>query len=169
MHQEAIEHLDKSISEVFSLMLNRECSPLVDCSNIQTAKDAQVYGDPAPQPGITATISFSGSMQGTCSVHLPLRTAAAITEDLAGPLSEDAATSLSVDTAGEICNMIAGSWKSRQPDPYATCAISTPLVAAANLHVSEAGAPSSNTPFRHTLVRVYRFEDHCLHLELGFD
>ena len=171
MHQDTIEQLDKTIAEVFSLMLNRDCNPALSCSGPASIQAGHSRPGPPPHAGVTASISFSGSMRGACSIHLPLRTAAAISVELVGPLSEDAAITLSADTAGEICNMIAGSWKSRQADPHATCALSPPKVATADLHVSPPPplSPGSHVSFRHTLARIYQFEDHCLHLELGFD
>ena len=76
--------------------------------------------------------------------------------------------------------MIAGSWKSRQSDGYASCALSPPLITTPNLLLTptsllltDTRPPETDSPsesaFRNTLIRVYRFEDHCLRLELGID
>ena len=173
MPRQAIEQLDHSISEVFALMLNRDCSPSEHGPplTIENALQPALALAANHDPGILASISFSGSMRGACSVHLPLRTAAAITGELVGPMPEAEAATLNADTAGEICNMIAGNWKSRQPDPYARCQISTPHITHAEPAppTQRANQTGSQPTFRNVLVRTYTFEDHCLHLQLAFD
>ncbi len=163
----AIEQLDKSISEVFALMLNRSCNPAERCPTEDPAHSSPESRE--HRPGLTASISFSGSLRGACTLHLPLRTATALTEELVGPMPEDEAATLNADTAGEICNMIAGSWKSRQQDANATCLLSVPAITQATPSETATHREAIPASFRNHVTRVYAFEDHCLHLKLAFD
>ncbi len=133
-----LQQLDAAVAEVFSLMLGHICSPTPTCL--------------IPHPGFIASIAFSGTLTGICALHLGLASAGELASDLTGePPPPDSA--LPADTVGELCNMIAGSWKSRLPPPYAACHLSTPTVIPAPLP-------------QQTATRAYRFATHCLTLEL---
>ena len=173
MQPENIMQLDAAVSEVFALMLGRECAPGLCCPPASLQEGVPLHTSHTSPEGISASISFSGSMRGTCSIRLALGTASVITGELFGPHAAADAGALNADTAGELCNMIAGSWKSRQSEAHASSGLSTPLVTTSNLIVDNPGQSTSDLgeapPFRHTLIRVYRFQEHCLRLELGFD
>ena len=67
------------------------------------------------------------------------------------------------DAIGEICNMLAGSWKSRVPELAADCGLSVPAVITGrdyNLHVL---APEFEV--RHH----YGFEDTCFEVTIVCD
>ena len=57
------------------------------------------------------------------------------------------------DAIGEICNMLAGSWKGKVPQLSANCGLSVPAVITGRNYHLHVQAPE----FR--LDRCYRFED----------
>ena len=66
------------------------------------------------------------------------------------------------DATGELCNIIAGSWKSRQEAAGSACFISSPRVESGQLCLP--GQATSDAEER--VSRTYRFTDHCLRLNL---
>ena len=136
------KQLDDAVSEVFELMLNRTCIPAPCCL--------------ALKPGLTALVRFSGALAGDCTVHLDLSSAGDLTEQLTGeyPLP---GSPLPADAVGELCNMIAGSWKSRLEPSLAACQLSSPTICI--------GANSIESLA--TITRTYRFHPHCFTLQLS--
>lgn len=171
MQQENIAQLDEAVSEVFALMLDRECKPGRCAAPPLLQSIGQPQANTQPAPAICALIRFSGTLRGACSIHLAHSTAAILTAELIGSPADDPEDTLTEDTAGELCNMIAGSWKSRQPEAHASCHLSSPHLSKTHLPgLTLADTPTtSDSPFRYSLTRIYRFEDHCFRLELGFD
>ena len=135
------DQLDAAVSEVFELMLSRSCVPAPSCTSGVS--------------GFTARVRFSGALTGACTLHLNLTSAGELAEQLTGePSPPDSA--LPADTVGELCNMIAGSWKSRLEPTLAACQLSSPTI-----QVAPASAPGPET-----ITRTYHFEPHCLTLQL---
>lgn len=160
MQQEAIQQLDDAVAEVFSMMLNRDCTP-AKCEVLSKPPTATLYVLQQDSAGcVSAQVQFSGSMSGSCSLSLTQRTAEVITGEMLGEASHG---SLAADATGELCNIIAGSWKSRQPTMGSACSISSPSV-----ETSRHCAPQAECGDRpqESVSRTYRFEDHCLRLEL---
>ena len=160
MQQEAIQQLDDAVSEVFSMMLNRACRPArcevpgkVQAMPLHVLQEEQARC-------VSAQVQFTGSMYGSCSLSLAQRTAEVITGELLG---EESRGALVADTTGELCNIIAGSWKSRQPQMGSACTISSPSVAISRRCTPDAITVDSA---QKSVSRTYRFEDHCLRLEL---
>lgn len=161
MHEETIQQLDDAVSEVFSMMLNRDCTPgRCDVQSPRAVTTLQVL--PREDSGcVSAEVHFSGSMRGSCSIYLAERSAAVITAELLGEESSMQG-SLAEDATGELCNIIAGSWKSRQAEAGAACSISSPRVES-----GQTCAPgSSSSDAQGSVSRTYRFTDHCLRLDL---
>ena len=129
--------LDDAVSEVFDLMLSFPCTPALPSAS--------------RPPGFTASVQFSGSLTGSCAVHLDVASANLLTTHLTGQPPEPDSPLLA-DIVGELCNMIAGSWKSRLAPPLASCHLSPPTIAAT---VSPA-----------LYNRAYQFDQHYLNLEL---
>jgi chemotaxis protein CheX len=139
--QKLLQQLDDAVAEVFSLMLDRPCAPALVCLR----RDS----------GFTASVAFSGSLEGNCALHLDLSSAGELAEELTGdPAGPD--SDLPADTVGELCNMIAGSWKSRLDANRSACMLSSPIVTE--------GRPAVSA--EQTIVRSYQFREHCLTLEL---
>jgi len=132
-------NLDASVDEVFHLMLGVHCR-----------REAVVA---APEPeSVSAVVGFGGLLSGACVFRTPgsaaLKIAARMTGMEFGEIDDTVK-----DAIGEICNILAGSWKGKVPDLAAHCGLSVPAVITGrdyNLHVQ---APE----FR--LHHAYRFED----------
>ena len=141
LSQHLFQQLDDAVREVFELMLNRPCIPAPCCL--------------ATAPGLTALVRFSGALSGDCTLYLDLSSAGNIAEQLTGE-SPQPGSSLPADTVGELCNMIAGSWKSRLEPALAACQLSIPTIYSDATATSTPGA----------ITRTYRFHPHCFTLQL---
>jgi chemotaxis protein CheX len=108
-----IDRLDSAVSEVFEMMLARGCSPTEECRSVELP--------------ISARILFSGAIHGEC-VLVASRSFAQITaEALLGSASAPDDPMVE-DAVGELCNMIAGGWKSKLGSVEASCCISPPTI-----------------------------------------
>ena len=84
MHEDAIQQLDDAVSEVFSMMLNRDCTP-GRCDVQREQAEAALQMLPRQSSGcVSAEVHFSGSLRGSCSIYLAQRSAAVITAELLG-------------------------------------------------------------------------------------
>ena len=123
-------------------------------------------GDLPPQPNhgpcVTASVLFSGPLQGRCCIEMEGRTATELTSNMMGMAPCEISPDLCADTAGELCNMIAGCWKKRHPKDLAASHLSCPIV---NL-----GCCSNNEDtFRENVTVLYRFDGHHLTLRIAFN
>jgi chemotaxis protein CheX len=107
-------NLDGAVEEVFRTMLATDCR-----------RDGEVL---AEEPEwVTAVVGFGGLLSGACVLRCGGRTACAMAERMMGtPFAEIDGTVK--DAAGEICNMLAGSWKGKSPELAAGCGLSVPAV-----------------------------------------
>ncbi|HWG19014.1 MAG TPA: chemotaxis protein CheX [Terracidiphilus sp.] len=131
--------LDASVEEVFQLMLGvtcgREPGPL--------ARDGEL---------VTAVVGFGGLLSGACVFRSGGAAARRLAARMTG-MEFSAIDDTVKDAVGEICNMLAGSWKGKVPELSAHCGLSVPAVITGcdyHLHVQ---APE----FR--LQHVYAFDD----------
>lgn len=155
-----INQIDEAVAEVFDQMLGRSCVPTSTESELEPIACES-------SRGLTASVLFSGSLNGTCTVHLDLSTAGELTALLTGETYDpDGPSHLSADMVGELCNMIAGSWKSRLPSEQARCGLSSPVITSEQSQLQTTELAGN---FKHSLVRVYRIHDQCLILQLRFD
>jgi chemotaxis protein CheX len=118
-------NLDASVEEVFKLMLG------VDC---QRDSGAALTVEPE---SVTAVVGFGGVLSGACVFRSGGSTAKKLAARMTGMEFEEIDETVQ-DGIGEICNMLAGSWKSRVPDLAANCGLSIPTVITGrnyNLHV----------------------------------
>ncbi len=146
MHRDAIRQLDEAVAEVFAVMLNLACTCEI------------VPGSLFPGPFLSASVRFSGTLTGRCTIFLTEPTAAELTSNLTGIPTEDIPAELRADTAGELCNMIAGSWKTRQQDALAACHLSCPAIGAG-------GEPEP--AFADAVTLLCTFSRHSMMLQLG--
>jgi chemotaxis protein CheX len=132
------KYLDESVQEVFGLMMGMECASVADC--------------PLNEPEtISAVIGLAGAMSGTCVLRSGEKVALRMAEALTGaPMTEIDATVK--DAVGEICNMVAGAWKGKQPMLASECMLSTPTVVTGTNYQLHTQKPS----FR--MERFYQFE-----------
>lgn len=131
-------NLDSSVDEVFRMMLGASCF----------AADSL----PEEPETITAVVGFGGALSGACVFRSGLSAALVIAGRLTGtefPAIDDTVK----DAIGEVCNMLAGTWKRRLPELSAKCGLSIPAVITGSNYRIHVQAPE----FR--LHRVYRFDE----------
>lgn len=118
------KNLDVCVDEVFHLMLGVTCR-----------RDPTPWAEEAES--VTAVVGFGGLLSGACVVRSSASAARKIAALMTG--TEFATIDDTVkDAIGEICNMLAGSWKGKVPDLAANCGLSVPAVITGcdyNLHV----------------------------------
>jgi len=121
-HHHIQNPIDDAVTHVFAIMLRHPCVQV---------DEAPTEVQPA-SPGIFATILISGAVQGRCAVHLSADAAARFTAILLGTdahwnehIADDAVID---DAVRELCNMIAGGWKSRLGALASACQISVPAI-----------------------------------------
>lgn len=117
-------NLDASVEEVFQMMLGVRCCRVDD-------------GQVADEEWVTAVVGFGGVLSGACVLRSGGETARRAAGRMTG--MEFAAIDGTVkDAMGELCNMLAGSWKGKVPNLAAHCGLSVPAVITGrdyNLHV----------------------------------
>lgn len=117
-------NLDESVDEVFRLMLG------VDCKRESIP--------PAPESeSVTAVVGFGGMLSGACVFRSGGIAAMKIAAHMTGMDFEEMDDTVK-DGIGEICNMLAGTWKGKVPELAANCGLSVPAVITGtnyNLHV----------------------------------
>ena len=122
------ENLENSVSEVFETMLGVHCRR-VDGIEAIPKHEAAV--------SVTAVVGFGGILSGACVIRCNALAARTIAGRMAGMEFEDV-DDIVKDAMGEICNMLAGTWKSKVADLAANCGLSVPAVITGsdyNLHV----------------------------------
>jgi len=108
-----IGQVDGIVAAVFHMMLGRSCGE---------AEEAAAGG-----MDIAAKVVFSGAVEGCCMVEFPAAAAKRLTDAFLG--TEGAWDDAMVeDAVGELCNMIAGGWKSKLGSVDAACQLSSPAV-----------------------------------------
>ena len=131
-------NLDSTVEEIFQMMLG------IDCRRDPGPVDEEVER-------VTAVVGFGGLLSGACVFRSGGRAACAVAAHMTGMEFAEVDDTVK-DGIGEICNMLAGSWKGKVPELAANCGLSVPAVITGrdyNLHVQ---APE----FR--LQHVYAFE-----------
>jgi chemotaxis protein CheX len=104
--------MDCAVAEVVEGMLRLSC--------------AVVSSQPLPGRQISAKILFSGPLDGDCTIQMPIGAAVHLTGALLGsqgPWDDE----MLDDAVGELCNMIAGRWKSSL-SAAAKCQLSVPTL-----------------------------------------
>jgi chemotaxis protein CheX len=147
VHDEAMTRLDSAVSEVFETMLERSCDPL----------DGEVD---TVAGRIVARIQFTGTVDGECLLYASQATASVTAEALLGTPSEPHDPMVD-DAIGELCNMIAGGWKSKLASPDSNCSISTPAV-------TREGLEGYRTRFGTKFSRNYSFQGNVFGVVLAF-
>ena len=131
--------LDACVEEVFETMLGVRC----EHAERPAAADAE---------SVTAVVGFGGVLSGACVFRTggaaSLKIAARMTGMEFGEIDDTVK-----DAIGEICNMLAGSWKGRLPQLSANTGLSVPAVITGSNYRLHVQAPE----FR--LDRSFHFED----------
>ncbi|MGC2638663.1 MAG: chemotaxis protein CheX [Acidobacteriaceae bacterium] len=133
------ENLDRAAEEVLGTMMGVLCSPVEEFRERRGET-------------ISAVIGLAGAMSGSLVLRSGFRAALRMTELMTGvaPAGIDAIVR---DAVGEVCNMLAGAWKGRDPRLCAGCLLSTPTVVAGSCYELF----SERAPVR--IERSYRFEE----------
>ncbi len=122
------ENLDNSVCEVFETMLGVQCRRENDVDSVEDAKVSV---------SVMAVVGFGGILSGACVIRCDALAACTMAASMAGT-EFDTVDDVVKDAIGEICNMLAGTWKSKIPDLAANCGLSVPAVITGsdyNLHV----------------------------------
>jgi chemotaxis protein CheX len=148
---EKLDHADEAVIEVFRMMLGFDIFP-VDLTDLNpTTHELEER---------TAIVGFSGSMRGSCQVRINCIAATSIASAMLGGMPIEEGDDCINDALGELCNMIAGSWKNAVPALACSCALSPPTVISGFDYQVHTRKPSAS------LSRRYRFDIHTLHLLL---
>ncbi len=132
------KNLDASVEEVFQLMLGANCR--------------RQDGALEPEPDwVTAVVGFGGVLSGACLFRSGGAAARRVAARMTGMEFSDIDDTVK-DGIGELCNMLAGSWKSKVPELAAHCGLSVPAVITGHDYKLHVQAPE----FR--LRHVYEFD-----------
>jgi chemotaxis protein CheX len=146
------DRADAAVMEIFAMMFGFEIRA-VDVANSE-----------CPLPDLderTAIVGFSGSMRGSCQIRISVPAATSIASAMLGgaPIDDGDDDSIN-DAIGELCNMLAGSWKNGVAALSSECALSPPTVISGRDYRVHMSKPSTK------LSRRYEFEGHALHFTL---
>lgn len=162
MQSEYVYQLDGAICEVFQLVTGRVCMP---CEEMPPMNVTDILRSLGGKAVIAAQVNFSGPLTGVCVLYLSRRSAAELTMELMdAPVTTALPDKLLFDTAGELCNMVAGSWKSRLALPLSCCNLSPPAAVTA---LGESAEVGSEEYIRPGLFRTYSFTPHTLLAQLS--
>jgi len=108
-----IWQIDDVVADVFQMMLQQSCEVVEDTAAVGIF--------------IAAKILLSGPIEAQCLVEFPQATAQKLAYAFLG--SEDAWEDAMIeDTVGELCNMIAGGWKSKLGATASVSDLSLPAI-----------------------------------------
>jgi chemotaxis protein CheX len=111
---------------------------------------------PRPQKpdaeSVTAVVGFGGVLSGACVFSSGAEAAKKIAAQMTGMEFTEIDDTVK-DGIGEICNMLAGSWKGKVPELAANCGLSVPAVITGHNYDLHVQAPEFK------LNHVYDFDD----------
>jgi chemotaxis protein CheX len=110
-------NLDESVREVFETMLG---------ISVQSDLDGMPRRN-GDEESVTAVVGFGGVLSGACVFRCDANGARRFAGLMTG-MDFSALDDVVKDGIGEICNMLAGTWKSKVPDLAANCGLSVPAV-----------------------------------------
>ena len=159
MNRKIIAHMDEAVAEVFAVMLE---FPTTTSRVIPTRFTAP----PSlfKMPYLSARIQFMGTLDGACTIQLNQHTAAEFTSAMTGIPLEEVSATLAADIVGELCNLLAGSWKMRQPPEEAAYTLSCPAIKTV---VADCFHYPTHR-FRETVTLLYTIANHPITVNLAF-
>jgi chemotaxis protein CheX len=131
-------NLDTSVDEVFQLTLGVHCRRAWETAG-------------ADAESVTAVVGFGGLLTGACVFRTGGTAACTIAARMTGmefPEVDDTVN----DAIGEICNILAGTWKSKVPELSSHCDLSVPAVITGHDYKLRIQAPEF------TIRHGFRFE-----------
>jgi chemotaxis protein CheX len=132
-------NLDSSVDEVFNLTVGVRCRRAWESAGAETES-------------VTAVVGFGGLLTGACV----FRASGSVSRDIAARMTGMEFPDLDDtvrDAIGEICNILAGTWKSKVPELSSHCDLSVPAVITGRDYKLHVQAPEF------TLRHGYRFDD----------
>ena len=109
-------NLDTCVEEVFATMLSLECLRGTHGS----------FESPESET-ITVVVGFGGALSGGCIISSDYPTAFSIASAMTDSQHHEMDETVK-DAIGELCNVLAGDWKSRYPGLASHCGLSVPVV-----------------------------------------
>lgn len=107
-------NLDRSVEEVFHLMLGVDCTRDWDLNSLESE-------------AVSAVVGFGGVLSGACIFRVSAKAATEIASLMTGMTFSEVDDTVK-DGVGEICNMLAGTWKGKVPELAEHCGLSLPAV-----------------------------------------
>jgi chemotaxis protein CheX len=117
-------NLDITVEEICQMMLGVNCQR--DAGPLEEEEER-----------VTAVVGFGGLLSGACVFRSGGSAACGLAAHMTGMEFTEVDDTVK-DAIGEICNMLAGSWKGKVPALAANCGLSVPAVITGrnyNLHV----------------------------------
>ena len=142
-------NLDASVEEVFRLMLGVECRR--EAAPVRQEKES-----------VTAVVGFGGLLSGACVFRSSAKGALKIAGRMTGT-QFDTVDDTVKDAVGEICNMVAGSWKGKVPELAANCGLSVPAVITGRDYRLHVQAPEFQ------VHHVYQFDEEAFEVTIVCD
>ena len=105
-----ISYVHDSLHEVFNMMLGMKVTP---------CEDAKLNAE------LTAIVGLAGSLCGLFCIRCTKETGSKLTQKMLNIDASENETEV-MDALGELCNMLAGSFKARVPGVADTCMLSIP-------------------------------------------
>jgi len=139
------EQIDVIVADVFHMMLMLDCGVAAQ--------------SPTVEMDISARILLTETIDAQCVIEFPSQTAQKLTGAFMGSEAvwEDAVVD---DVLGELCNMIAGGWKSQMVGEASASRLSLPAISRGqNRHRLDAGA--------FELRRLYALDDSVFQINLA--
>jgi chemotaxis protein CheX len=133
-------NLDTSVEEVFSLMLGVNCQ-----RNLGPVETGELES-------VTAVVGFGGVLSGACVFRSGASAAIKIAAHMTGMEFSEVDDTVK-DGIGEICNMLAGTWKGKVPELAANCGLSIPTVITGQNYKLHVQAPEFK------LHHTFKFDD----------
>ncbi len=143
------QNLDHSVAEVLQMMIGVECR----------REDAPLLPE---SESVTAVVGLGGSLSGACVFRSGAQAACRLAGSMTGMEISEIDDTVK-DAVGEICNMLAGSWKGRVPELAARCGLSVPAVITGHDYRLHVQAP------QFTLRHVYAFDGGCFEVTILCD
>jgi len=143
------QNLEASVEEVFRLMLGIECRREPGLATVE-------------KESVTAVVGFGGLLSGACVFRSGVTTALKIAAHMTGMEFDDIDDTVK-DGIGEICNMLAGSWKGKVPELAANCGLSVPAVISGRDYRLHVQAPEFQ------LHHGYRFDEEIFEVTIVCD
>jgi len=126
MDEQLAGQLDVIVADVFHMMLQLDCGATFD--------------PPTAQMDISAKVQLTGTIDAQCVIEFPPETARMLTGTFMGQ-EDDWEEKIVDDVLGELCNMIAGGWKSQMKGRDSASRLSLPVVTRGpGRHTLDAGS-----------------------------